>query len=112
MAIGKRPAPPFILSANALLDGSVVYHSAAGWSPSLADAVVARDGEAAERLAERREAAERSGEVIGPELIAVAFDWHRLIVPSHYRERIRALGPTVRTDLGPQAIGEHMHVSL
>ena len=112
MSAGKRPALPFILSANALLDGSVVYWSAEGWSPRLADAIAADDERGAERLVEKQVAAVRSGEVIGPELVAIAFDPEKLIVPGHYRERIRALGPTVRADLGPQASGEHLHVSL
>ena len=111
MTAGKRPAGPVILSANALRDGDVVYWAGPGWSVHLGNALVARDPAAGEALAAVRDAAEASGEVVGAELVAVALDRAGRIVPSHYRERIRALGPTVRHDLGPQARGENMHVS-
>ena len=108
MSAGKGLRLPAILSANDLLDGSVVYRTAHGWSPRLAEAEVARDADALARL----EALLGSDDVVGPELIPVALDGAGRIVPSHVRERIRALGPTVRPDLGPQAGGEHDHVSL
>ena len=111
MSAGKRPPLPLILSANALLDGDVVYRTADGWSTRLADAVVALDETAASRLEAAQVLAEILGDPIGPALVAVALDSGG-VVPVHYRERIRALGPTVRPDLGPQAIGEHRHVSL
>lgn len=112
MSAGKGPRLPAILSANALLDGNVVYRSEHGWSPRLGDAVIAGDGEALARLEDVAAAAAAGNEVVGPELVAVARDGAGLIVPSHVRERIRALGPTVRPDLGPQAQAEHVHVSL
>jgi hypothetical protein len=112
MTSGKRPPLPLILSANAVLDGDVVYRIAGGWSGRLSDAVVAQDDEEAAQLGAAQQAAERSGEVIGAELVSVSFDAAGRIVPAHYRERIRALGPTVRPDLGPQGRGEHVHVSL
>lgn len=113
MSVGKKPQPAAILSANALLDGAVVYFTQGGaWSEHLADARVA-DGEADHAaLAAARAAAEASGEVVEPEIVAVETDAAGRIVPSHYRERIRALGPTIRRDLGPQAAGENLHVSL
>lgn len=100
------------MSANALLDGAVVYYAGAGWSEHLADALIADGEEAAAALGAARDAAEASGEVVEPELLPVAADADGRIVPSHYREKIRALGPTVRRDLGPQAAGENAHVSL
>ena len=101
------------MSANALLDGAVVYYAAgAMWSSSLADAVVATgEGEIA-ALEAARDRAIALGAVIDPEILPLAADRAGGIVPSHYREKIRALGPTVRRDLGPQARGEHLHVSL
>ena len=112
MSAGKRPPLPLILSANALLDGDVIYRAAGGWSLHLAEARVAEDEAAADELAAVKEAVDRSGEVVAAELVPVARDRAGRIVPSHYRERIRALGPTVRTDLGPQGQGENRHVSL
>ena len=112
MSVGKRPSLPAILSANSLLDGDVVYRAADRWSPHLADALVARDAATAAELEAALAAAERSGDPLGPALIPVALDADGRVVPNHYRERIRALGPTIRPDLGPQARGEHRHVSL
>ena len=112
MPIGKRPPLPLILSANDLLDGTVVYRTESGWSEHLATALVAQDEAGALALEQCLLAAERGEEVIAAELIPVALDEEGRIGPSHYRARIRALGPTVRTDLGPQSQGENAHVSL
>lgn len=111
--MSKRPDQALIMSANALLGGEVVYYAAGGaWSPHLAEALVARGETAATALEAARVAAEASGAVVEPEIVPVETDAAGRLVPSHYRERIRALGPTVRTDLGPQAAGENAHVSL
>jgi hypothetical protein len=112
VSAGKGLQWPAILSANALLDGNVVYRSAGGWSPRLGDAVIADDGEALARLEAIAAAAAGGNEVVGPELVPIGRDGAGRIVPRHVRERIRALGPTVRPDLGPQAQAEHFHVSL
>lgn len=101
------------MSANALLDGVVVYYAPGGlWSPHLADALVAVTEEEGVALEAARAAAEAAGAVVEPELFAVETDAAGRLVPSHYREKIRALGPTVRTDLGPQAAGGLAYVSL
>ena len=106
VSVGKRPALPLILSANALLEGEVVYRTAdGGWSPHLGQARVAEDEAGAEALESALDAAELSGEVVEPELVPVTRDGAGRIVPTHYREKIRALGPTVRPDFGPQADG-------
>ncbi len=111
--MSKRPGQALIMSANALLGGEVVYYAADGsWSQHLADALVTSSEEEAAALEAARVAAEASGAVVEPELLAVETDAAGRIVPSHYREKIRALGPTVRTDFGPQAAGENAHVSL
>lgn len=112
MPLAKRPPLPLILSANDLLDGNVVYRTESGWSEHLASALIARDEAGALALEQAFLAAERDEEVIAAELIPVTLDADGRIGPSHYRARIRALGPTVRTDLGPQAQGENRHVSL
>jgi hypothetical protein len=111
--MSKRAGQAQIMSANGLLDGVVVYYAPGGlWSPRLVDALVAvTDGEAA-ALEAARAAAEARGDVVEPEIVPVATDAAGRLVPAHYREKIRALGPTIRTDLGPQAAGEHLHVSL
>jgi hypothetical protein len=111
--MSKRPQTALIMSANALLGGEVVYYAAGGlWSPHLAEAVVAATETEAAALAAAQAAAVASGAVVDPEILPVATDAAGRLVPSHYREKIRALGPTIRTDLGPQAAGENVHVSL
>lgn len=111
--MSKRPQQALIMSANALLGGEVVYYTSGGlWSPRLADALVTLTETEAAVLETARAAAEARGEVVEPEIVPVGTDPAGRLVPSHYRERIRALGPTIRTDLGPQARGEHRHVSL
>src|SRR4249919_958123 len=106
MAIGKRQSDAVILSANALLDGAVVYHDGRGWTPHLEAARVAR-GDEVGALEALLAASEARGDVVDALLLPVTPDSSGRIVPNHYRERIRALGPTVRRDLGPQARGEH-----
>lgn len=111
--MSKRAGQAQIMSANALLGGEVVYYAVGGhWSTQLADALVASGEDAGAALEAARLAAEAKGEVVEPEIVAVETDAAGRLVPSHYREKIRALGPTVRRDLGPQAAGEHQHVSL
>lgn len=111
--MSKRAGQAQIMSANRLLDGAVVYYAPGGlWSPHLADALVAVTEAEGVALETARVAAEARGDVVEPEILTVATDSAGRLVPSHYREKIRALGPTVRTDLGPQARGEHVHVSL
>jgi hypothetical protein len=111
--MSKRSGQAQIMSANALLDGAVVYYAPGGlWSPHLADALVAVTETEAATLEAARAAAEAHGAVVEPEIVPVGTDPAGRLVPSHYREKIRALGPTVRRDLGPQARGEPDHVSL
>jgi hypothetical protein len=112
MSAGKRPPLPVILSANALVGGEVVYWAGPGWSAHLGNALVARDEAGALALEAVRDAPATAADAVGAELVAVALDRGGRVIPSHYRERIRALGPTIRPDLGPQGRGEHSHVSL
>ncbi len=95
-----------IVTANRLDDGLVVYLNGAsggtGWSERIDDAGVAGDDVAAGRLLARAEGPDQAIRVVGPYLIEVtrgaAVPW-----PVSHREAIRALGPTVRPDLGKQA---------
>jgi hypothetical protein len=112
MAVGKRPALPLVLTASDLLDGDVVYFTGSGWDRSLASALVASDEATAARLEAAFAGVESGGPVAEPFLMKVADGIAGAPVPDHYRERIRALGPTFRADLGPQARQEQPHVSL
>ena len=109
---GKRPALPLVLSASDLFDGDVVYHDGAGWVRSLAAAYVARDEAGAQRLEAALAEVESGGPVAEPFLFTVGLGPDGALIPGHYRERIRARGPTFRADLGPQALEELSHVSL
>lgn len=92
-----------VVSANRLTDGLVVYLTpAGGWSERLADGHVATDDATADGLLTLAKQAEDGRAVVDPYLIDVAeFDGE--LRPKKYREYIRAMGPSVRTDLGKQA---------
>ncbi len=96
----KRPPLPLVLTANELFDGYTVYFDGTGWSPELARASVAADDAAAAALEAKLEEAERSGEAVEPYLATVAVGADGAPLPTHYREKIRVLGPTFRDDFG------------
>ena len=82
-----------ILTGNDLKTGAVVWWDGHGWSPHIEQAVDA--GEEAEAIAAREEAT-RSVNVpyaIAGEMTASGPR------PAHIKDRVRALGPTVRPDL-------------
>jgi hypothetical protein len=92
-----------ILTANRLTDGEAVWfandHS---WSETIVGAELARDKAAEERLEAIGRAAYLDNQVLDVDLIDVdVVDGE--ICPVRLRERIRAAGPTNRSDLGKQA---------
>ena len=91
-----------IVTANRLRDGLVVYLNGAGWSERIDDAGVAGDDAAASRLLARAEGPGQAVRVVDPYLIEVTRE-EAVPRPVSRREAIRALGPTVRPDLGKQA---------
>ena len=95
----------YVVTANELLSGDVVFRNAnGGWSPGIdAAAVVDSQDKGFVELAEAQKD-ERANIVIAPVLIEVTVD-DGAIRPVHIRERIRALGPTVRADLSRTAKG-------
>lgn len=112
----KTPALQAV-TANDLMDGDVVYLTpASGWSRELAEAAIADTSEAADCLLAT--ALPQEAAVVGPYLIDVFRDGEGRLEPLHYRERIRTLGPSNRTDIGRQAETpavrrqESAHVSL
>ena len=92
-----------LVTANRLQDGEVVYLAAdSHWGESITDAATSDDEAGQARLLAEGEAGERNQLVVGPYLMPVdVVDGE--ILPTSQRERIRAAGPTVRTDLGKQA---------
>ena len=95
-----------LVTANRLRDGIAVFMKRAGdWSEVIDEAVLALEPQAAAALEARAKEDERKTLVTGAYLI----DAERLngrVRAAHIRERMRALGPTVRLDLGKQAEGK------
>jgi hypothetical protein len=91
-----------VITANSLLEGDVVFWTAGGWVEALADA---ERFEAASALDEALQAAKRQvTTIIDPYAIDIVLERGQP-VPSSYRERIRALGPSTHPDHGKQAHG-------
>ena len=91
-----------IATANRLSDGLVLYLGPAGWIDEIHLARRADTEEAQSALLADALAAVVRNDVADAYLID--FDLDRAV---RRRERIRALGPTVRTDLGYQASRSH-----
>ncbi len=83
-----------ILTGNDLRSGAVTWWDGAGWSLFVDDAADA-GGDADEILA--REVATRRVNV--PYAIEASIDADGHVRPAHIKDRVRALGPTVRRDL-------------
>ena len=82
-----------LLTGNDLASGDVIWWTGTGWSRRVEEA--ADVGAAGESLAQAEEAVRR---VTGPYVI----DATQTLAgprPAHIKDRIRALGPTVRPDL-------------
>lgn len=83
-----------IVSANDLLDGRVVYLTAAHtWSPDRGAAWVAEDAGTAAVLLDAAVAEPRA--VVGPYLVDVKLSAQGVPEPCDFREAVRAHGPTV-----------------
>lgn len=83
-----------ILTGNDLKTGAVVWWDGEGWSLHVDDAVDV--GGEAEAILAREEGARR---VNVPYAITAERDSQGGIRPAHIKDRVRALGPTVRPDL-------------
>jgi hypothetical protein len=83
-----------ILTGNDLATGDVLWWTGNGWSRHVEEA--ADVGEKGDEIA-RAEAAARRVNV--PYVIEAVADGNGRLRPAHIKDRIRALGPTVREDL-------------
>ncbi|NIZ03368.1 DUF2849 domain-containing protein [Thalassospira lucentensis] len=93
-----------VATANRLDDGLVVFLTAnGGWSENINDSRVADGKEAAAVLLQEASAPELDVVIVGPYLIDVEQQDGGL-VPTKYREVLRTKGPSVRQDLGYQAV--------
>ena len=96
------PQIAHVVTANRLSDGEVVFWSGTAWIAPLDQAKVFDTAEdAAPVVADARASPTL---LIDPYAIDVRREGGTL-VPLSFRERIRALGPSDRTDLGKQAGG-------
>jgi hypothetical protein len=92
-----------IISANRLNDGIVVYLTDGGdWAEAIAAARVIDSEEALTAALEVAAAAVARQLVVDPYPIQIDESEERR--PTRFREYIRARGPTVRPDLGKQAV--------
>lgn len=83
-----------ILTGNDLKSGAVVWWDGASWSLHVDDAVDA--GDAADSILASEQSARR---VNAAYAIEAERDEKGGIRPAHIKDRVRALGPTVRPDL-------------
>lgn len=83
-----------LLTGQDLASGDVIWWAGDGWSRLVQDAVDV--GDAGDAIAKREEGARR---VNVPYLIDATRDADGQIRPAHIKDRVRALGPTVRPDL-------------
>ena len=94
-----------LVTANRLRDGLAVFLTRTGiWSESIDKATLALEPRAAAALEARAKDDETANLVTGPYLVDAERRNGR-VRAAHIRERMRALGPTVRLDLGKQAEG-------
>ena len=102
----STPEKGQLVTANRLRDGIAVFLTRSGeWSEEIDSAVLALEPAAAAALEARAREDEKKTLVTGSYLV----DAERLdgrVRAAHIRERMRALGPTVRLDLGKQAEGK------
>ena len=82
-----------ILTGNDLASGDVVWWDGKGWSRDVNDAVDVGDQDAAIL------AAEESARRVNASYAIAATKTGEGVRPAHIKDRIRALGPTVRLDL-------------
>mgnify|MGYP000409807281 CR=1 FL=1 len=83
-----------VLTGNDLKTGDVIWWTGQGWSRHVDEAADA--GEQAEQVLAAEEAALR---VNVPYVIEATREEDGSVRPAHIKDRIRALGPTVRPDL-------------
>ncbi|OAI23817.1 hypothetical protein A1351_18685 [Methylosinus sp. R-45379] len=102
-----RPAnpkfSPKILLASDLAEGDVVFWGQDGWERDLLRAKIAYDEAEAATLDAAGKAAVAANRVVDAYLVDVTVDAAGAPAPSHFREKFRAAGPSVRRDLGKQA---------
>ena len=99
-----------VMSANRLADGRVVYLDSRGdWCELIDDSRVSASEQDEAEMTALAAASVEAEHIVDPYLIDIARE-NGTIRPTRFREYIRAMGPTIRTDLGKQAEGTQRHV--
>lgn len=90
------------LTASDLRDGAVVFWAQGVWARRFADAQLFDTTEPGQVALDSAKA--QPTIVVDPYLIDLVLE-DGVAVPTSYRERVRALGPTIHPDMGKQAEG-------
>jgi len=98
-----------IMTANKLSDGTVVFLGYDGaWTCHVDDARIAeREEDVADMQAEASESAEVVDQYLIDVEIRVDEGSNRFVKPTHYRERIRAFGPSTHPAFAKKMVPEH-----
>jgi hypothetical protein len=100
---------PDVITANRLTDGLVVFQTADGhWTEDFNRAAVLPDPQGTADALRRAKEDEANNIIVEPYAIAVE-ERNGHLAPKALREAIRAAGPTIRRDLGKQALGQAPH---
>ncbi len=99
----EKAAPVKALTANLLVEGDVVFWGQGGWREQFSEADLMDDPAAADGALDAAKATPTV--VVDPYLIDVVIEEDGSPVPISFRERVRALGPTIHPDMGKQAEG-------
>jgi hypothetical protein len=105
----RKTAMPDVITANRLTDGVVLFQTVGDcWSEDFNRAAVLADPQATDEALARAKRDEASNLVVEAYAVPVeARNGH--YVPKALREAIRAAGPTIRRDIGKQALGQAPH---
>jgi hypothetical protein len=95
-----------VITANRLTDGVVVFQTIDDtWTEDFIRAAVLSDPQATAGALARAKQDEANNIVVDPYAIVVE-ERNGHLAPKALREAIRATGPTIRRDLGKQALGQ------
>jgi hypothetical protein len=102
---------PDVITANRLTDGVVVFQASDdSWTEYFNRAAVLSDPQATAVALKRAKEDDANNLVVDPYAIVVE-ERNGHLAPKALREAIRATGPTIRRDLGKQALGQAPRLS-
>ena len=103
MSDAVKAQPVRALTGNLLVEGDVVFWGKGAWREQFADADLMADPAEADAVLAAAKA--QPTVIVDPYLIDVRIEESGAPVPISFRERVRALGPTIHPDMGKQAEG-------